>query len=118
MLAELEKHVPAVRGSIDYCELSTPLSTRHFANYASGEIYGLSATPARFQSRALQPRTPIENLFLTGQDAAVTGVTGALSGAVLAASSILGRNLMSTIARDRGRYKTERLVEKTLARAS
>jgi all-trans-retinol 13,14-reductase len=118
MRGELEKHVPAVRGRIDYCELSTPLSTRHFANYESGEIYGLAATPARFQSRALQPRTPIQNLFLTGQDAAVAGVTGALSGGVLTASSILGRNLMSAIGRDKRHAQREPEATRALARAS
>jgi len=46
-------HVPASRGRIDYTEVSTPLSTRHFANYEHGEIYGLSATPARFRLRSL-----------------------------------------------------------------
>ena len=34
--AELERHVPATRGKIDYAELSTPLSTRHFSNYEQG----------------------------------------------------------------------------------
>ena len=117
MRAELERHVPAVRGRIQHCELSTPLSTRHFANYQSGEIYGLNASPARFESRTLQPRTHIHNLFLTGQDAAVAGVTGALAGGVLAASAILGRNLMGTIARDKPNA-SGRVSNQTLARAS
>jgi phytoene dehydrogenase-like protein len=118
MRAELERHVPAVRGRIEHCELSTPLSTRHFANYRSGEIYGLNASPARFESRWLQPRTPIRNLFLTGQDAAMAGVTGALAGGVLAASAILGRNLMGTIAREKPRAKVGVPAEHPLARAS
>jgi all-trans-retinol 13,14-reductase len=46
---ELERHAPAVRGYVGFTELSTPLSTRHFANYLQGEIYGLSAVPARFR---------------------------------------------------------------------
>jgi all-trans-retinol 13,14-reductase len=117
MVAALEKHVPAVRGRIEYSELSTPLSTRHFANHEWGEVYGLAATPKRFQSRALQPRTPIRNLFLTGADAATAGVTGALAGGVLAASAILGRNLMSTIQRDQKRYP-EAPAARKLARAS
>ena len=54
---ELEQHVPSVRGCIDYAELSTPLSTRHFANYHEGEIYGLSAVPARFRWRGLGARS-------------------------------------------------------------
>jgi phytoene dehydrogenase-like protein len=118
MRAELEKHVPAVRGRIDHCELSTPLSTRHFANYEHGEIYGLSATPARFRSRAFRPQTPIRNLFLTGQDVASAGVTGALAGGILAASAILGRNLMSTITRERPMDRRETALHQPLAHAS
>jgi len=97
--ADLERHVPSARGRIDYAEVSTPLSTRHFANYQHGEIYGLSATPARFRVRSLGVRTPVRNLFLTGSDACTLGVAGALFGGVMAASAILRRNLMGKVSR-------------------
>jgi all-trans-retinol 13,14-reductase len=93
--AELERHVPAVRGKIEYCELSTPLSTSHFANYGQGQVYGPASTPERFGARALSPRTPVGNLYLTGADAAVPGVVGALAGGALAASAVLRRNLLT-----------------------
>lgn len=99
LLEALETHVPAVRGRIDYSELSTPLSTRHFANYQSGEIYGPAAVPARFRAAALGARTPIRNLYLTGQDACTPGVTGAMFGGIIAASAVLGRNLASAASR-------------------
>ena len=95
--AGLEHYVPAVAGKVDFAELSTPLSTRHFMNYARGEIYGLSSTPKRFQLRCLAPRTPIRNLYLTGQDVASLGVTGALFGGVLTASAVLRRNLLPVV---------------------
>ena len=82
-------------GKIDHAELSTPLSTRNFMNYEKGEAYGLSATPARFELRALKPQSPIRQLYLTGQDVVSLGVTGALFGGVICASSILRRNLMN-----------------------
>jgi len=97
----LEQHVRQVRGKIDYCELSTPLSTRHFANYARGEIYGLAPVPARFRLDCLGPRTRIPGLYLTGADVTLCGVTGALSAGLLTASSILGRNLRSVVSRPR-----------------
>ena len=96
---DLERHVPAVRGRIGYTELSTPLTTRHFANYPHGEIYGLSAVPARFRLRCAGARTPLRNLYLAGADAAVPGVTGALFGGVITTSLILGRNLMPAVTR-------------------
>lgn len=99
LLRELELHVPGVKGRVERSELSTPLTTAHFANQPTGEVYGLSPTPERFESRAIGARTPVKNLFLTGQDACVLGVSGALFGGVIAASAILGRNLMSAVAK-------------------
>ncbi len=93
----LEQHVPAVRGKLDVAELSTPLSTRHFMNYQHGEAYGASATPARFRLRCLTPQTSVRNLYLTGQDVCLLGITGALMGGVVTASAVLGRNLMSVV---------------------
>jgi hypothetical protein len=94
---ELEVYVPALSGKIDYTELSTPLSTRHFMNYQRGESYGLSGTPERFRLRCLTPRTPIRDLYLTGQDVVSLGVTGALMSGVVTASALLRRNLMATL---------------------
>jgi phytoene dehydrogenase-like protein len=98
---ELERWVPEVRGKIDYYELSTPLSTRHFANFQRGEIYGLAPVPERFRPDCLGPRTPVPGLYLTGADTVILGVTGALFGGALAASAILGRNLMAALTRQR-----------------
>jgi all-trans-retinol 13,14-reductase len=97
--AELERHVPTIAGKIDYAELSTPVTTRHFMNYEQGEIYGIGSTPARFRMRALGARTPIRNLYLTGQDVTSLGVVGALFGGVVSASAVLGKNLMSKLAK-------------------
>ena len=99
LLAELERHVPTVKGNIECWELSTPVSTRHFTSHPSGEIYGLAHTPARFEARWLAARTPIRNLLLTGQDAATCGLTGAMFGGVIAASNVLRRNMMAVVRR-------------------
>jgi all-trans-retinol 13,14-reductase len=98
LAAELVRHVPAADGQIDYTELSTPLTTRHFANHFHGEIYGLAATPARFRMRGLRAATPVHGLYLTGADLVAPGVGGALFGGVTAASAILGRNMIRAIA--------------------
>lgn len=97
MLEVFFRRLPQVRGKIDYYELSTPLTTRHFANYQSGEIYGLAHTPERFRRRSLGPRTPIRQLYLTGQDVATCGIGGALMAGVLTASAILGRNMLRVV---------------------
>ena len=97
LLEQVYRHVPQVKGKIDYNELSTPLTTRHFANYRYGEIYGLDHTPERFRLKWLRPQTPVKGLFLTGQDIVTAGFGGALIGGVLTASSILKKNLISEI---------------------
>jgi all-trans-retinol 13,14-reductase len=95
--AVLEEQVPALKGAIAYTELSTPLSTRHFAAHPYGEIYGLAHTPQRFEEgrRYLRPRTRLPGLFLAGADVGVAGVGGALAGGMAAATSILGKNPLS-----------------------
>lgn len=94
LLEILYREVPQVRGKVDVAELSTPLSTRHFANYALGEIYGLAHDPARFRERALRPRTPVRGLWLTGQDVCTCGIGGAMAGGYITASAIAGKPLL------------------------
>ena len=94
MLARLDEVLPGLVEQIDYYEVSTPLSTRHFANYELGEIYGLDHSPQRFAQRFLRPRTPIPGLYLTGQDVTSAGIVPSLVAGYLSASAIVGRNLL------------------------
>ncbi len=99
LLEPLYAQCPQVKGKIDYLELSTPLSTRHFTGHRKGAMYGLAATPARFQERWLRPQTSIRNLYLTGTDICTPGVAGALVGSWLTASAIMGRNIGGIVAK-------------------
>lgn len=95
LLECLYQRFPQTRGRVAHAELSTPLSTRHFTGWARGELYGLGHTPARFAARLLRPRTPLKNLFLTGQDVCTAGLSGAAVGAAMCASAILGRDILN-----------------------
>jgi len=97
LLKILFEHEPQLVDKIDHYELSTPLTTKHFVNYDKGEIYGLDHTPKRYHQRSLQPRTPIKNLYLTGQDIVTAGVAAALFSGVLTTSAMIGKNLMKKI---------------------
>jgi len=88
LLAQFSRHFPALAPMIRAHELSTPLSTAHFTRAPQGAVYGLETTPRRFLSRALHVKTPVQGLYLCGQDPVSPGVTGALSGGVLAAANI------------------------------
>jgi len=87
LLNQLYSAFPVFKGKVDHFELSTPLSTKHFSNYDQGEIYGLEHTPAQYLDPRLTPHTPIQGLYLSGQDIASNGVAGALVGGMLAAGS-------------------------------
>jgi all-trans-retinol 13,14-reductase len=103
MLEGLYEQLPHLRGKVAFQEISTPLSTAHFAGYERGELYGLEHTPARFAGDFLKPTTPIRGLYLTGQDIVTCGVAGAMFGGVLTATSLLRgpalRGLVSTAIR-------------------
>jgi all-trans-retinol 13,14-reductase len=89
LLEVLHRRLPQLEGREAHVELSTPLSTAHFAGHPKGELYGLDHTPVRF-SLPLRARTPVDGLFLTGADLATCGVAGALLGGLITSGSILG----------------------------
>tara|TARA_B100001175_G_scaffold316839_1_gene331823 strand:+ start:417 stop:2012 length:1596 start_codon:yes stop_codon:yes gene_type:complete len=97
LLEILYKQLPHLRGKVDHSELSTPLTTQNFVNYKKGEIYGIDHTPDRFKQKFLEPRTPIKNLYLTGQDIVSAGVGGAMFSGVVTASAIQGKNLLKKV---------------------
>lgn len=97
LLENLYTQLPHLRGQIDHYELSTPLSTKNFTGYQSGEIYGLEHSPERFRNENLTPHTPIKNLYLTGQDIVSCGIGGALMGGLITSSAILRKNLIKSI---------------------
>jgi all-trans-retinol 13,14-reductase len=97
MWKEALRFAPQLAGKVDHMELATPLTFKHFAMRDVGDFAGLAHTPERFKQRWLRPHTPVEGLFLTGQDVTSDGVSGAMMGGVVSASAILGRNVMEDI---------------------
>jgi phytoene dehydrogenase-like protein len=91
LLDIVERHHPGFGELVEYSELATPLTFEHFTAAPSGSIYGYPATPEKYGKAWLGPRTAIPNLYLTGSDAALLGIMGALMGAVVTASCVLGR---------------------------
>ena len=91
LLDLVERHHPGFGDLVEYSELATPLTFEHFTAAPSGTIYGYPATPERYGKAWLGPRTLIQNLYLTGSDVALLGIMGALMGAVVTASCVLGR---------------------------
>jgi all-trans-retinol 13,14-reductase len=88
LLGLFGRYFPGLTPLVVYHELSTPLSTVAFTGHAQGAFYGLEVTPRRFLSRALDATTPIPGLHLTGQDAMMPGVAGAMFGGALSAGAL------------------------------
>jgi all-trans-retinol 13,14-reductase len=85
LLAQYLDRYPDLAPIVDHVEMSTPLSTHHFARSEQGSIYGLGTEPARFRDPSLRPKTAVKGLYLGGVDASTPGVVGGLGGGVLAA---------------------------------
>ena len=90
-------HVNGIENSIDYQELSTPLTVKDLANYQKGEMYGIDHSPERFRQSWLKPQSKIKNLYFTGQDITTVGVSSALFSGLLTASVVLKENLSNLI---------------------
>lgn len=99
LLEKLFETLPHIRNKVEVCELSTPLSTKHFSNYSNGEIYGLEHTPERFNLLQLRANTNYKNLYLTGQDIVCVGVGAAMFSGLITSVAILKRNLLWRIMR-------------------
>ena len=90
MLDLAESAAPGLSDLVDYMEVATPLTYEHYTAHPAGAFYGPPATPLRYRSGPLGPRTAIPGLLLSGQDAGSSGVMGAMMGGVAAACQALG----------------------------
>jgi all-trans-retinol 13,14-reductase len=88
LMAFFAEKFPAVAPLVVYQELGTPLATALFTRHEKGGFYGVETTPRRILSDALNARTPVPGLFLTGQDVMTPGIAGALWGGMLGAAAI------------------------------
>lgn len=88
VMDQMKQHYPELMKLCTYVELSTPLSTVHYCQTPQGAIYGLEATPRRYQEKALRPKTPLKNFYISGGDVASLGVVGAMMGGVMTAAAI------------------------------
>ncbi len=70
-------HIPEIR---DYRErfTSSPLTWRDYTLAPCGSAYGMRKDCRNSASALLSPRTPIENLLLTGQNLMVHGIQGTI----------------------------------------
>ena len=85
-----ESAVPGLTDAVRYVEVGTPLTVEHYTSHARGCFYGLPLTPERFAADLASPSTPIDGLYLTGQDAGMPGIVGAALAGMSTACKVLG----------------------------
>jgi len=100
MLEQICKLFPQIRDHIDYKDIGTPVTNKHYIAQPHGEIYGLDHTRERMHplmASKLRAKTDIPGLYLTGQDILSCGFTGALFASLLTASAVLERNVLNDL---------------------
>lgn len=82
----VEERLPGFKDIVDYVEVSSPLSLQKFTQRPNGAMYGLDLSKKRFDLDCLNAQTSIPNLYLSGSDVMIMGVSGAAFGGVIAAA--------------------------------
>ncbi len=91
---------PQIRQHIDFVDIGSPISNRHYLMSPHGEIYGLGHSMTRFSPMSvagLRAETDLPGLFLTGQDILTTGIVGGLFGGCFCAGAVLKRNTIADL---------------------
>ena len=85
-----ETVIPGLRDMIEQQYTSTPLTYRDYTLTPDGSSYGVRKDCRNLVMTMLSPRTPIQNLMLTGQNLMLHGLEGVSMTALLTCSEILG----------------------------
>ncbi|HEX2955852.1 MAG TPA: NAD(P)/FAD-dependent oxidoreductase [Chitinispirillaceae bacterium] len=86
---------PGIEQHIAYTCLGTPLTFSNFIAPLNGSVYRLTPSVNKYNNTNLSPRSSLKNLFLTGSDIFMHGITGSFLSGIITASSICGKNLLS-----------------------
>jgi len=86
----VESQFSGFKNLIEYREVSTPLTLKHFSARWQGNMYGIPVDKGYFSFGYNQVRTPIKGLYLTGGDVFSLGVAGAMMGGLMTAGIING----------------------------
>ncbi|GBG33050.1 All-trans-retinol 13,14-reductase [Hondaea fermentalgiana] len=85
---------PMLKDKIELSDLSTPLSIKYFLNKPGGGAVGLDVTPPRFSDThtedLLDMKSPIDGLWLTGEDTLLCGQPLAQLSGILTTFRIVG----------------------------
>ncbi len=82
--------IPGLEDAIDKVYTSTPLTYSNYTATACGSAYGIRKDYSNPMLTILTPKTPLENLFLTGQSLNLHGVLGVSMTSFFTCAQIIG----------------------------
>ena len=85
-----ERYLPGLSAAVERSYTSSPLTYRDYLAAPQGSAFGLRKDWRRPLQTFLSVRTPLPNLFLTGQSLVLPGIEGTTQTALQTCSAILG----------------------------
>ena len=102
MLDGLERAVPGLRSSLEFCEVGTPLTNKHYVNAVRGNAYGTAKIAGQVGPFSFPLKTEIPGLYHCGASTISHGVMGVMISGLEAAAKILGRPSSSLLSAESG----------------
>ena len=84
------KHIPELKSAIVNIHTSTPLTYRDYTGTMHGSAYGLQKDYTKLAYTMLTPKTPLPNLYLTGQNLNLHGILGVTMTSFFTCGELLG----------------------------
>jgi len=86
--------IPHLKESVKKIYTSSPLTYQYYTGAVRGTAYGIRKDCNNLIKTLLAPKTPIPNLFFTGQNLNLHGVLGVSITSLMTCSEVLGRETM------------------------
>lgn len=96
VIAAVEELFPDIRQCIQSYHCTTPLTFRDFIGTDDGSMYGLEKDYQSPMRTFIPPRTKVPNLFLTGQNINLHGMSGVTISSIVTCSYFVARNELLT----------------------
>ncbi|MDP4282461.1 MAG: NAD(P)/FAD-dependent oxidoreductase [Bacteroidota bacterium] len=90
LLDEVSRKFPGLRACIRSMEISTPLTWREYTGTPEGSMYGNARDYHDPFRTLIMPRTPLQGLYLTGQNVNIHGALGVTIASFMTCGEIIG----------------------------
>ena len=98
LLTAAERVLPGLRRDVDCCEVSSPMTHTRFTGSTGGTSYGIALIPQQSLFHRPGPATEIGGLYICGANSVTGhGIPGAMWSGVLAASRIVGNEVLKSV---------------------